>query len=1182
MDWNRVLKRLDKPRLQHAIEKLGQDPGRDNRAVLRARVVTLLVDRHAKLSVLDLLTVAELREVAKQLEVRYGLRRKADLIEELVAADEEAALDETAARDVDAGRPDVTSLEPEPTPFQLVPTHPTSSGTTLFTEISDLIMRRRIHRMVFVSYVCQTQTLVQLTGARFDDFLEVVLTHAEGRERRDTDPPRVTLILDREKHQLDSPLGRKLTALAYEQPDRFEIRLGPLDRRLHAKIYLFEEFFEDGPFLTGYVGSANLTQPGLGGPSVTPNIEASVRIAGFLEDDDSESLDQLRRWVEQLEAVSQPLSLEKLESIGLDDDVRHKVRYKARFDTAHELRLKHLAEHLTRRGRHTWPRCDVAHVHPPPDHQLVPVVRSAMDDERGFLLLDEVGLGKSVETGLILSRELRRRRYRPEASRPRALLLAPSAIHEQWREELRTKFHLEAEVIASGAEASAHWEESHADVLIASPDLARNREAEVPEFDVLVVDEFHRARGNVTHDALKRIADRCHRVLLASGTPIQNRLDELRKTFELVDADLDFAGDDTFRRLFGVGDTPDELVALRDLMRPMASRSFRRKLLGFGEGRIPPRRVENVSYDLTPAAAASYDALRALANRYREIHGGRAGWALLTLEQMFLSSPHAFLQLAGNITGDRFAPPDVDDEDDSLSQLRQRDDSYAFLRESRRQREALQDAVASVRNEAELAGSVSAKEQAFLKLLRGQAGRRVLVFTRFVATQARLASVLRRVGLDYERARELNGRTPRHERAARLEWFLRDDLRERDDLPAKVLVCTDVAAEGLNLQAGCSVLINYDLPWNPQRIEQRIGRLQRWGQSAEVLVFNLQARNPLAANGWTMDTRVVEVCEQKFGLADATVGASEALLGLKPLEVEEALARGAEIESEPPVTRDLASLDALFPGEDATEHAAAIALARTQFARYRDLAEEFWQRVTHEGTSLGNAQAAFADRLHRAQMQGQVALLRDARTPLDRATKVSAFVGTRLIVESVELDDEEASHEDAHPDAWFVEDEIVQLWHVGTGEPITDGSSRLMAGGLLEVLAEEVALHGMLDDAILEFLEGHKDHVEARRLDGVPLREVLDREPPPAIRAYLEAVARHTELLAAERTQQLRRDIDEASARRRGRFERLIEHAQSRVPKRTLASLQRIVDAPPRRVELVPEIRLTQLALVFE
>lgn len=1189
MDWQLVVGKLDKGRLQRLASELSCDPGKLKKAELQEQVLRRVVDASTKQRLLHTLTVLELRQVAKRLSLPLAGTRKDDIVDSFLEEEELAEEEKDLAENpppVDEKRTDVRPLTPEHPMFELVPTQPVGDDEALFEELSEQLSRPTLKRMVFVSFVCNPRSLERLAGPGMDDLAEVLCREMSDPENPWLEPA-LTLVLDRNEHGLGTTeAGRRLVALAQELPDAFQIRLGPLDRRLHAKVYLFEEELDEGPWLTGYVGSSNLSGPGIGASGAVANIEANVRVAGQMGPCASPAT-LLHRWVRELLDESYPLTLEDLSRFPADEDARRKIRYKLRLDTAHEIRLKHLAERIARRGRYSWPLCDVSLLHEPPDHQLAPVARSAAAGTTAFLLLDEVGLGKTIEAGLILSRELRRRRLRHDSNERRALVLAPPAIHEQWREELETKFNLAATVFSAGTtrriekafglEKGASWEAIDAQVVITSPDMLRNHVYDAHSFDVVLIDEFHRARGPATHEALVTLRASNEFLLLSSGTPVQNRLTELRSTFELTFPALAMSGDRAFEQLFGGADGHEEL---RAALLSFATRAFRRHLIGLGEGKIPPRKVENLQYRLSNPEAETYLELRELRREYAKNRRARAGWAFMTMEQMFLSSPHAFLQLASHIAGDLWAPPELDAE--LQMTLTTRDDSYQFLRQSTHYQRRLRMLGARLREEATDPEHLSAKEQVFLRALTAAAGKRVLVFTRFRATQQRLAAVISRFESEVP-VRQLNGSTPRRERARYLAWFTSNTGATRPDQPAGVLICTDVAAEGLNLQQGCSCLINYDLPWNPQKIEQRIGRLQRWGQEEEVRVYNLQATNPLASDGWTMDARVVEVCRDKFGLAEETVGASEALLGLQPITVDEAMAADDLGDLLPgAAAQRAAELDQLFPGELAEQHEQAIGRARQSYREYRDLVRAFWERVTNRASSLQYAQAAMFGRLQNALLQGHVGILRDARTPLDQTTRTSLLVGIRVVIEAGEPEEPGDVAADLHPDLWLIEDELVRVWGARPGQDLFDATNWLFEGGVVEVLPDEAL--GRIDSPTLEFVTVFKDRLQASYADGAPLEAVMEA-CPQVLAGSLGPVWQAAQALAQTRTEELAQEWSSS----RAEWNELVGHLAGRAEAAGMrkAAVRDLRDAAIElqgsdHVLFRHEVRLTQLVLVME
>jgi SNF2 family DNA or RNA helicase len=425
------------------------------------------------------------------------------------------------------------------------------------------------------------------------------------------------------------------------------------------------------------------------------------------------------------------------------------------------------------------------------------------------LLSDEVGLGKTIEALMVLVE------YQVRGMAKRVLVLAPPALVPQWIGELAGKAGLAARTLER--EGEAVWRGDG--VVVASLATARmQRTAPVVQaepWDLVIVDEAHRVkrRGSASYQLVDGLRSRF--LLLLTATPIETELEELYQLVTLLRPGQ-FATPAAFRRRFvdpANPTSPKNRAALRELLGEVMVRNTRASC-GLA---LPPRYVSTVVVE--PAAderalyAAAVDALRVAAEpRARRTAG------LLVLEAG--SSPAAVRGTLGRLAGSAFA--------------------------------GVAAAAAGVAD--------TRKGQALLDLVRLGGAAQVLVFTRYRATARWIAELLSRAGLAH---RAVHGELSAAEKQAALAAFRAGD--------AQVLVSTDVGSEGHNLQH-CHRLVNFDLPWNPMLIEQRIGRLHRFGQTSEVEVFNLCARG-------SMEERILGVLHDRVRLFELVVGEMDLVLG---------------------------------------------------------------------------------------------------------------------------------------------------------------------------------------------------------------------------------------------------------------------------------------------------------------
>ncbi|MBI4814816.1 MAG: DEAD/DEAH box helicase [Deltaproteobacteria bacterium] len=447
------------------------------------------------------------------------------------------------------------------------------------------------------------------------------------------------------------------------------------------------------------------------------------------------------------------------------------------------------------------------------DYQIE-TVKKVLKDLRGrALLADEVGLGKTIEAGMAL------KEYVLRGMVTRTLILVPAPLVTQWKLELESKFDLDFATTSDPelrADPDAFWKKSR---IIASIATARREEhatrlAELT-FDMVIVDEAHRLKNRTT--AGYRLVDRLKRkfLLLLSATPVQNDLIELYNLLTLLKPGI-FETERSFRAKHVDAKserTPLDPRALRDLMRDVMVRNTR-AVVGV---RLPSRQVMTIRPDPSPEESAAYE-------------------ALVTALKAHAADPKKRMSMSALLLAAGSCPEAA--------------------------RESLSSATTEFAEARRLYGRVteSAKEGTLIELLTKNRTEKKLVFTQHRATLRALAQRIERAGIPvavYEGS--LTG--PKKDEA----------IRQLRDGEVEVLVLTDSGGEGHNLQFA-NTLINFDLPWNPMRVEQRIGRIHRIGQTREVFVFNLATKN-------TVEDRLLHVLDEKLAMFELVVGEIGDVLG---------------------------------------------------------------------------------------------------------------------------------------------------------------------------------------------------------------------------------------------------------------------------------------------------------------
>ncbi len=537
---------------------------------------------------------------------------------------------------------------------------------------------------------------------------------------------------------------------------------------------------------------------------------------------------------------------------------------------------------------------------------------------RGALLADEVGLGKTIEAGLVVAQLWAERRRH-------ILAIVPTTLRSQWVQELADKFFIPARAVdTSTLKASLDAGEAHpftsADgVVVCSYNFARAHAAVMARvsWDLVIVDEAHRLR-NVYKPQNKiarelRDALRGKPKLLLTATPLQNSLLELFGLVSFLDDHL-FGDMPAFRAAYLRGPLSESLFRdLRHRLAPVCKRTLRRQVVEYVRytRRIP------ITQDFTPTDEEQrlYDAVSTylLRDNLHALPSGQRKLMTLVLRRLLASSSFAIAgtletlvqRLRGEVArldaetaaellaqdfealpemSDEWAEGDGEPDDRDDGATRERAEVEAEIDELA----GFKDLATSITRNAKGQALLTALASGFDKLATLGAARKAVIFTESRRTQEYLVVLLEANGYAGQvmtlngtntdgrssaifsswRAAHADTERATGNRSVDLRAALVDHFRES----ASILVATEAAAEGVNLQF-CSLVVNYDLPWNPQRVEQRIGRCHRYGQKHDVVVINFLNRRNEA------DQRVFTILSEKFKLFDGVFGASDEVLG---------------------------------------------------------------------------------------------------------------------------------------------------------------------------------------------------------------------------------------------------------------------------------------------------------------
>ncbi|MGG1314639.1 SNF2-related protein [Cohnella laeviribosi] len=462
----------------------------------------------------------------------------------------------------------------------------------------------------------------------------------------------------------------------------------------------------------------------------------------------------------------------------------------------------------------------------PLPHQTETARRVLYEMRGRAILADEVGLGKTIEAGLVLKEYLVRGLVR------RALILVPASLVLQWVRELNGKFGIPA----VAHKKMYHWEH---DIVVASMDTAKREPHRSflhgSEYDMLIIDEAHKLKNKKTGN-YQFVSDlRKKYCLLLTATPVQNDLSELYNLITLLKPGQ-LGGEGEFAANFVVG---RRVAKNEDKLQEALGQVMIRNRRSDGGLEFTKRTVTNVPLRLSPDEQALYDGVTQYVRQHAQAERGDLAsmLSLVTLQREVCSSRDAVFLTLINLS--KKIPPD--------SPL------HARIWE-------LVELIRSIQS--------NTKAEATMKLVEN-IGEKVIVFTEYRATQEYLLRYFKEHGLS---AVPYRGGMNRGKK----DWMM-DLFRRR----AQVLVATEAGGEGINLQF-CHHIVNFDLPWNPMRVEQRIGRVHRLGQTEDVRIFNLCTLG-------TIEEHILHLLHEKINMFETVIGELDEIV--ERIEREESLER---------------------------------------------------------------------------------------------------------------------------------------------------------------------------------------------------------------------------------------------------------------------------------------------------
>lgn len=488
-----------------------------------------------------------------------------------------------------------------------------------------------------------------------------------------------------------------------------------------------------------------------------------------------------------------------------------------------------------------------------------------------YILADDPGAGKTIMTGLLLKELMVR------GDLKRCLIVSPGSLSEQWQDELYSKFHLKFEILTNERFESAVSGNIFVEtnLCIARLDkLSRNEALQeklrATEWDLIVVDEAHKMSASVWGGDVKYtkrfmlgrlLSEITRHFLLLTATPHNGKEEDFHLFMSLIDQD----------RFEGAARSSSQAIDVSDVMR----RLVKEDLLKFdGTPLFPERRAYTVNYDLSPREARLYHAVTEYvqeefnrADQLTSDHRSTVGFALTILQRRLASSPEAIYQslrrrrerLEHRLNEERLGrraeeyqakirfDADYDDDDYSSSEIEQEEENVADQASASTTIRELEAEINILKSLEQLANEVrtSGEDRKWDELsmllqdnscMFGPDGQRekLIIFTEHRDTLRYLTDKIQTLFGDPEVVVTIHGGMLRDERR-------KVEARFRQDKEVRILIATDAAGEGINLQRA-HLMINYDLPWNPNRLEQRFGRIHRIGQTEVCHLWNLVSR----------------------------------------------------------------------------------------------------------------------------------------------------------------------------------------------------------------------------------------------------------------------------------------------------------------------------------------------------
>ena len=551
---------------------------------------------------------------------------------------------------------------------------------------------------------------------------------------------------------------------------------------------------------------------------------------------------------------------------------------------------------------------DESHIDPNP-HQINAFC-TAIDAMKtgGMVLADEVGLGKTIEAGLVL-------RHMLESGAKKVLIALPASLRKQWELELDEKFDLNSAILdrLTVEHDAEGWHKRLDDrqkvqIVITSYDYSSKLMKRFPDvkWDFLIIDEAHNLRNLNGTKRAKRLYSLSKGIpkLLLTATPLQNSLMDLYGLISFIDPRI-FGSEQAFRQRYIKNEDYDHL---KHELEPVLYRTLRKDVADYMH--FVKRICRTVDFQLSHDEIELYERVNLFLKRdvLYSIPTSNRALIILVIRKLMASSSFALIETfevlkkrleklyEGTKSADAqegfdlfwsFVEDEIDESGFEETEDKDTATQKAYIQAELDEVNAIIDVSKRIKTNSKVTALKQALEIGFSYQRDHGIAQKAVVFTESKRTQKYIAEELRKSGYSEEDILLFNGGfddamskeiyqawqaknfgNANYGRSVEYKHAIVDYFREN----AKMLICTDAGSEGLNLQF-CNTVINYDLPWNPMKIEQRIGRCHRYGQQNDVVAINLLNTQNEA------DKRVYEILSKKFELFEGMFGASDIALG---------------------------------------------------------------------------------------------------------------------------------------------------------------------------------------------------------------------------------------------------------------------------------------------------------------